>query len=300
MRIKQFEEKYMYEGYNYNKVDCDRSKRFDFLNEQIGTDNVIQGFYLTCEKETSEAIIDLGCKVLGRISIENFDSTGSVGVFRSFVQTIVNCKVIGYDEIRECFICERRSIVDEITEYLFDNLQVGDVIKGKVLNMVPKTGIIIDIGGGFGALLHFVEITFSKVEELIIFDEYQVIDVFVKNIDKKNKRIHLSYKQLFKCSFNDSETTLIIENIHGKVKELHIKDYLPVIPTEKSHLDNGSYYGIVKEFPFLKVIIDARSGCNLGKDAVVFIRKFRKFSDGSFGLSTRIPGRVKPYLVFFM
>lgn len=80
-------------------------------------------------------------------------------------------------------------------EKIFDTLEVGQVVKGKVSNL--KTfGAFVNLGGVEG-LVHLSELSWKRVKhpsELLKSGEE--VEVLVLGVDKVNKKIALGYKQL--------------------------------------------------------------------------------------------------------
>lgn len=76
------------------------------------------------------------------------------------------------------------------------NLKEGDIVTGKVTNIKPY-GAFIKIQNGITGLLHIEDISVARIkspkERLNIG---QNIRIMVKSIDRKNKKILLTYKEL--------------------------------------------------------------------------------------------------------
>lgn len=79
----------------------------------------------------------------------------------------------------------------------YDKYPAGSVVKGKIVNIMPY-GVFVEIDTGIEGLLHASEITWQKkmVNPQEIFSLGQVVDVQIINVDKEQKRISLSMKQL--------------------------------------------------------------------------------------------------------
>ncbi len=81
-------------------------------------------------------------------------------------------------------------------EDIDEKFKVGDIVKGKIVNIVDY-GIFVELKRGIEGLVHKTEISYDKYppkakEVYNIGDE---IDVKITNIDKNNRRMSLSIKQ---------------------------------------------------------------------------------------------------------
>ncbi len=76
------------------------------------------------------------------------------------------------------------------------NLKEGDIVTGKVTNIKPY-GAFIKIQNGITGLLHIEDISVARIkspkERLNIG---QNIKIMIKSIDRNNKKIFLTYKEL--------------------------------------------------------------------------------------------------------
>lgn len=82
-------------------------------------------------------------------------------------------------------------------EAVYDKYPAGTVVKGKVVNIMPY-GVFVEIDKGIEGLLHASEITWQKkmVNPQEMFTVGQVVEVQIINVDRDQKRISLSMKQL--------------------------------------------------------------------------------------------------------
>jgi small subunit ribosomal protein S1 len=90
-----------------------------------------------------------------------------------------------------------KQIVSNPWEAVYDKFPTGSKIKGKVVNIMPY-GVFVEIDKGIEGLLHSSEITWQKklVNPQEMFKLGDEIEVQIINVDKDNKRISLSMKQL--------------------------------------------------------------------------------------------------------
>lgn len=110
----------------------------------------------------------------------------------------VKFKIIEYDPKQRRIIGSIRVIKDEEKakneKELWENIEIGKEYTGTVTS-ISSYGAFVDIGGVQG-LLHISEISWSKnVNPNDILSTGQTIKVIIKELDKENKRIKLSYKE---------------------------------------------------------------------------------------------------------
>jgi len=82
-------------------------------------------------------------------------------------------------------------------EAVYDKYPAGTIVKGKIVNIMPY-GVFVEIDKGIEGLLHASEITWQKkmVNPQEMFTVGQAVEVQIINVDKDQKRISLSMKQL--------------------------------------------------------------------------------------------------------
>jgi len=80
---------------------------------------------------------------------------------------------------------------------IYDKFPTGSRVKGKVVNIMPY-GVFVEIDKGIEGLLHSSEITWQKklVNPQEMFKLGDTVEVQIINVDKDQKRISLSMKQL--------------------------------------------------------------------------------------------------------
>lgn len=108
----------------------------------------------------------------------------------------IKFKVIEYQPENRKIIGSNRIITDEIKQKaeanFWNNVEIGKEYKAKV-DTINSYGAFIDLGTVHG-LLHISEITWRKNANVENFLKVgQEIDVVIKEIDKENKKIQLSY-----------------------------------------------------------------------------------------------------------
>ena len=103
------------------------------------------------------------------------------------------------EERRERVKAERdaeRARVKEARQNIFDSLEVGQKIHGKVTKIMPY-GAFIDIGEGLEGLAHINNLAWKRVESVEdVVSEGQELDVYVLEVNKENNRIALAVKDI--------------------------------------------------------------------------------------------------------
>ena len=89
-----------------------------------------------------------------------------------------------------------RARVKEARQNIFDSLEVGQKIHGKVTKIMPY-GAFIDIGEGLEGLAHINNLAWKRVESVEdVVTEGQELDVYVLEVNKENNRIALAVKDI--------------------------------------------------------------------------------------------------------
>ena len=90
----------------------------------------------------------------------------------------------------------RKAEQEKLFDGLVNKIEVGEKVNGTVKNIKPY-GAFVEIDGGVVGLLHIEDISKARMktpEERLSLG--QKIPVIIKNINKEEKRINLSYKEL--------------------------------------------------------------------------------------------------------
>jgi len=96
---------------------------------------------------------------------------------------------------------------------------VGTKVKGKIVNILPY-GIFVEIEKGIEGLVHISEISWSRrnIVPQEMFSIGETVEVQVLNIDRENRRISLSIRQLEANPWEDVEKKLSIGmKVEGKI-----------------------------------------------------------------------------------
>lgn len=116
-----------------------------------------------------------------------------------FINKVFKFKVKEFDSESDKLVLSRRDLILKEKEdrklELFDSLSKDKAYTG-IVKSVKNYGAFIDIGGIEG-LLHSSEISNDKIDDATqIFKEGDEVDVKIKEIDKDNRKIALSRKEL--------------------------------------------------------------------------------------------------------
>lgn len=153
----------------------------------------------------------------------------------SLVGNTYNFRIIKLNWKRRNIVVSRRQILEEEREMkrkdLFEKLDVGTALEGKVKNITPF-GAFIDLGGVDG-LLHITDISWGRIqhpsEVLSIGDTIQVM---VIGIEREKNRVSLGMKQLVPDPWrNITEKYPVDSKAKGKV--VSMTDYGAFIELEK-------------------------------------------------------------------
>ena len=110
----------------------------------------------------------------------------------------VKFKIIEVNEQREKAVGSIRAVLnaekDAAKAKFWENVKVGDTFKGEVKS-ITNYGAFVDLGGIDG-MVHISELSWNRIKhpsEVVKVGD--VLEVFVKDLDKENNRISLGYKK---------------------------------------------------------------------------------------------------------
>ncbi len=140
-------------------------------------------------------ILDLGVRGFLPASLVDIRRVHNLDEFMG--QTL-ECKVIELNRSRNNVVLSRRAVLEEerkeVREQILDRLQPGQIVDGKISNIVDF-GAFVDLDGIDG-LIHISELSWSHVnhpsEVVAIGDE---VRIKVLDIDRDRQRISLGLKQ---------------------------------------------------------------------------------------------------------
>ena len=115
-----------------------------------------------------------------------------------FLGQMLECKVIELNRSRNNVVLSRRAVLEEerkeVREQILDRLQPGQVVEGKISNIVDF-GAFVDLDGIDG-LIHISELSWSHVNhpsEVVSIGD--TVRIKVLDIDRDRQRISLGLKQ---------------------------------------------------------------------------------------------------------
>lgn len=251
--------KYIPEGWNDTIDECDASSiKLAYQNGKI-----LQGYVNSCDSNYN-LHINLGNNIEGilpRNELENIniDEYGycNPNICKNKVNNYIQFKV---KDIGDKIILSRKSVQDEVLDWVKNELEPGKVVNGIVKN-IRKFGVFVEIGGGVVGLLHIEDISISRIkspEER--FTIGQKINVMIKSVDKESNRIILSYKELL----GDWE-----ENIKGYEEKTVVEGTIK----EPDKFKNGIF---IELKPNLVGLAEYKEGFSYGQKVKVYIKKIIK------------------------
>lgn len=138
-----------------------------------------------------------------------------------------------------------------------DNLKEGDIVTGTVTNIKPY-GAFIKLKGGITGLLHIEDISVARIkspkERLKIG---QNIKIMIKSIDRENKKILLTYKEL-------------LGTWEENAKEISSGITMKGIAREVEKFNNGIF---IELKPNLVGLADYKPNIEYGQDVEVYVKK---------------------------
>lgn len=165
--------------------------------ESLSTNQVIQG---TVKNITNYGVfIDIG-GVDGLLHITDM-TWGRIGHPSELVKIgqTVTVKILSFDEKNEKVSLGMKQLEENPWEELDSKITVGTKLKGKITS-ITDYGLFVEIAKGIEGLVHVSEISWTdRIEDLNKhFKVKDEIEVVVVSIDKENRRMSLSIKQLSK------------------------------------------------------------------------------------------------------
>ena len=198
------EQKFIPEGWN----EIEKEYTLKELNDAILNHNVLESTVKGFDK--SNAYVSLCKGVTGIIPKEE------LGIYNK-KNKYVKFEVVGKNY--EGFTLSRRKVQKDSLDWAINELETGKTVNGIVRNIQPY-GAFVEIGGGTVGLLHIEDISIARMktpEERLHVG--QKIPVIIKNIDKKEKKLNLSYKE-FLGSWKDNVKDIVEgQKLQGIIRE---------------------------------------------------------------------------------
>ncbi len=127
-------------------------------------------------------------------------------------------KVIDYDSERQRVSLGLKQLTPHPWEGVEDRYPLDSVVKGKVVN-IANYGVFVELEKGVEGLIHISEISWTQhiKHSSEVFSLGEMIEAKVLNIDNKERRISLGYKQLGPDPWETIEQTYVPGSIHNGV-----------------------------------------------------------------------------------
>jgi small subunit ribosomal protein S1 len=179
-----------------SKERADEVRRWQRIEEIYENEEVIEGTIIR--------------RIKGGMIVELFDGMeaflpGSqidvrpVRDFESYLETRMEFRIVKLNPENDNIVVSHRELIEdeleEQREEILSELEVGQVLKGTVKNIVDF-GVFIDLGGVDG-LLHITDLSWGRVShpsEVVELD--QELEVVVLDYEEERQRISLGLKQL--------------------------------------------------------------------------------------------------------
>ena len=134
----------------------------------------------------------------------------------------ISVKVLSFDKDNEKISLGLKQLTENPWEKVVDSLKVGSKIKGKI-SSITDYGLFVEIQKGIEGLVHISEVSWTdRINDLASkFKVGQDIDVLVVSLDKDNRRMSLSVKQLDKNPWESvAEQFKVGQNIKGTISNI--------------------------------------------------------------------------------
>ncbi len=134
----------------------------------------------------------------------------------------INVVVLDFDENKRRISLGLKQLTPHPWDVLAETIAEGSTVKGKIVN-IEDYGAFLEIEPGVEGLIHVSEISWGSqpVNSREYFSLGQEMDAKVVTIDREERKMSLSIKQLSKDPWEEIETLFPPESTHtGKVKNL--------------------------------------------------------------------------------
>lgn len=134
----------------------------------------------------------------------------------------ISVKVLSFDKVNEKISLGIKQLLDNPWQALSEDVKVNSQIKGTI-SSITDYGLFVEIQPGVEGLVHISEVSWTdRINDL--HKHYKVgdkIDVLVVSLDKENRRMSLSIKQLEKNPWDlITEKYEVGQKIKGKISNI--------------------------------------------------------------------------------
>lgn len=134
----------------------------------------------------------------------------------------ITVKVLSFDKENEKISLGLKQLQENPWEEVSKNLKVGDRIKGRIAS-ITDYGLFVEVAPNIEGLVHISEISWTdRITNLSSrFRAGEPIEVVIVSLDKENRRMSLSIKQLEKNPWEMVDTEFAIgQKIKGKISNI--------------------------------------------------------------------------------
>ena len=203
-----------------SKEKADFMKRWRDLRDAFENEEIITGKIIRRIK--GGMVVDL--KVVQAFLPGSQLDVRPITDFDMYLNKDIELRIVKFNEARKNIVVSHKLILEdsleEKREALFQELEVGSILDGKVKN-ITDFGVFVDLGGIDG-LLHITDLSWGRVNhpsEIVSLNDS--ISVKVIEYDEERKRVSLGLKQLSPHPWEDVEIKYPIGNVViGKVVSL--------------------------------------------------------------------------------
>lgn len=177
-----------------SKKRVDAEKNFQVVEAAAGTDEILEGTVVEVVKGGVIVVTD-GVRVF----IPASQATASRNEpLEGLLRQNVKFRVLEVNAQRRRAIGSIKSVLNEERKAkqaaFWENIEVGQVYQGKVKSLTSY-GAFVDLGGVDG-MVHVSELSWLRVSKPAdVVKVGDTLEVFVKDVDKENKKISLGYKK---------------------------------------------------------------------------------------------------------
>ena len=177
-----------------SKKKVDAEKNFQAIEEAAGTDKILEGTVVEVVKGGVIVVTD-GVRVFIPASQATVSRNEAL---EGLLKQNVKFRVLEVNAQRKRAIGSIKSVLSEERKAkqaaFWENIEAGQVFQGKVKSLTSY-GAFVDLGGVDG-MVHVSELSWLRVAKPAdVVKVGDVLEVFVKDVDKEAKKISLGYKK---------------------------------------------------------------------------------------------------------
>jgi len=177
-----------------SKKRCDAQAGFENLKKAFENDEVIDGVITDVVRG---GVLVYACNTKLFVPASQ-SSDKRVEDLNTLLKKEVKLKVIEVNESRNRAKGSVRAVMSserkEKQSKFWEEIEIGKTYKGEVKSLT-QYGAFVDLGGIDG-MIHITEISWSKIKHPSeVLKQGEVVEVYIKEVDKEKKRISLGYKK---------------------------------------------------------------------------------------------------------